>query len=462
MSLNEVGIYSSLKLGRDNVPESDWPCLLYGGPKQFGINDSLTVTGNVGIGTTTLENPEGWSRILDLLGVTDAKLSVRTAKIDGRVSVHEKGCWGSPAGAMILGTKTNHALSFGTNATTKMTILGNGNVGIGTITPGAKLEVSGNLTVTGNISIATTAAPTERLEVNGNVKATSFLGDGSNLTGVVRKAGDTMTGALTIQNNLTVTGTTVLLNNAVRIDQSWLPHPKFEGVTYTTRSTLQCPQSENSSISFHSPGSPRTALVTDGPIISLESGAYFTGNVGIGINSPTAGLHIADDVRGNLKLFARSGVGHDIGYDGGIDISFWFAHFGAETGDTRFRWDNGSSARDLLVIQNNGNVIGKFVQSSSKKLKENIDLLSLQEAAQTLAGLNPVKFNYKTDSDQHQNIGFIAEDVPKLLATSDRKGVSIMDIVGVLTKVLQEQQKTILELAEKVKSLEAKIPNCDL
>jgi predicted RNA-binding protein len=213
MSLNEVGIYSSLKLGRDNVPESDWPCLLYGGPKQFGINDSLTVTGNVGIGTTTLENPEGWSRILDLLGVTDAKLSVRTAKIDGRVSVHEKGCWGSPAGAMILGTKTNHALSFGTNATTKMTILGNGNVGIGTITPGAKLEVSGNLTVTGNIGIATTAAPTERLEVNGNVKATSFLGDGSNLTGVVKnldlavkKAGDTMTGSLTIQNNLTVTG----------------------------------------------------------------------------------------------------------------------------------------------------------------------------------------------------------------------------------------------------------------
>ena len=324
------------------------------------------------------------------------------------------------------------------------------------------LTIQNSLTVTGKVGIATTATPSERLEVNGNVKATSFLGDGSNLTGVVRKAGDTMTGALTIQNNLTVTGTTVLLNNAVRIDQSWLPHPKFEGVTYTTRSTLQCPQSENSSISFHSPGSPRTALVTDGPIISLESGAYFTGNVGIGINSPTAGLHIADDVRGNLKLFARSGVGHDIGYDGGIDISFWFAHFGAETGDTRFRWDNGSSARDLLVIQNNGNVIGKFVQSSSKKLKENIDLLSLQEAAQTLAGLNPVKFNYKTDSDQHQNIGFIAEDVPKLLATSDRKGVSIMDIVGVLTKVLQEQQKTILELAEKVKSLEAKIPNCDL
>ncbi|WP_072925048.1 tail fiber domain-containing protein [Microcystis aeruginosa] len=344
-----------------------------------------------------------------------------------------------------------------------------------------------DLTVTGNVGIATTAAPTARLEVNGNVKATSFLGDGSNLTGVVKnldlavkKAGDTMSGALTIQNSLSVTGeiiagsikwgnnslnsdgTTVLLNDAVRLDKSWLPHPKFEDVTYTTRFTIQCPQSENSSVSFHSPGGSRTALVTDGPIMSYESGAYFAGNVGIGINSPTARLHIADYGRGNLKFLAKSGVGHDIGYDGGNDSSFWFAHFGAETGDTRFRWDNGSSARELLVIQNNGNIIGKFVQSSSKTLKENIDLLSLQEAAQTLAGLNPVKFNYKTDSDQHQNIGFIAEDVPELLATSDRKGVSIMDIVGLLTKVLQEQQKIILELAEKVKSLEAKIPNCDL
>jgi len=49
----------------------------------------------------------------------------------------------------------------------------------------SNLRVTGNLEVTGNIGIATTAAPTQRLEVNGNVKATSFLGDGSNLTGVV-------------------------------------------------------------------------------------------------------------------------------------------------------------------------------------------------------------------------------------------------------------------------------------
>jgi len=49
------------------------------------------------------------------------------------------------------------------------------------------------------------------------------------------------------------------------------------------------------------------------------------------------------------------------------------------------------------------------------------------------------------------------DDVPELLSTSDRKGVSVMDIVGVLTKVLQDQQITISVLTEKIKALEPPI-----
>ncbi len=75
----------------------------------------------------------------------------------------------------------------------------------GDIMTGA-LTVQNNLTVTGDVGIATSTAPTEKLEVNGNIKANSFLGNGATLDGIVRKTGDTMTGALTIDNNLTVNG----------------------------------------------------------------------------------------------------------------------------------------------------------------------------------------------------------------------------------------------------------------
>ena len=59
--------------------------------------------------------------------------------------------------------------------------------------------------------------------------------------------------------------------------------------------------------------------------------------------------------------------------------------------------------------------------------------------------LRPTKFNYKTDKED-QNLGFIAEEVPDLVATKDRKGLVAMDIVAVLTKVLQQQQAEIDEL----------------
>ncbi len=40
-------------------------------------------------------------------------------------------------------------------------------------------------------------------------------------------------------------------------------------------------------------------------------------------------------------------------------------------------------------------------------------------------------------------VGFIAEDVPDLVATKDRKGLAPMDLTAVLTKVVQEQQKML-------------------
>jgi hypothetical protein len=111
---------------------------------------------------------------------------------------------------------------------------------------------------------------------------------------------------------------------------------------------------------------------------------------------------------------------------------------------------------NVMTLRTNGNleIKGALQQGSSRTLKKNISELSSQEAMKTLAGLNPVKFRYKADTQKANHVGFIAEDVPDLVATPDRKGLNSMDIVGVLTKAVQEQQKTILDLSKKVESLE--------
>jgi hypothetical protein len=98
---------------------------------------------------------------------------------------------------------------------------------------------------------------------------------------------------------------------------------------------------------------------------------------------------------------------------------------------------------------------GTWENSSSREYKENIQSLSTQEAIDTLKELMPVKYNYKVDKDE-EHVGFIAEDVPDLVASKNRKGLSAMDVVAVLTKVVQEQQETIGVLQKEIEELKKK------
>jgi hypothetical protein len=130
----------------------------------------------------------------------------------------------------ILYEHANNSLQFKVNATERMRIDSSGNVSVGTTTPYGKLNVSGgtstdlfvvsgftggetnyNMSIrnpstnkisfrqrwfttsqqdtevmsfaSGNVGIGT-SSPTQKLDVNGTVKATAFQGDGSALTGV--------------------------------------------------------------------------------------------------------------------------------------------------------------------------------------------------------------------------------------------------------------------------------------
>ena len=67
-----------------------------------------------------------------------------------------------------------------------------------------------------------------------------------------------------------------------------------------------------------------------------------------------------------------------------------------------------------------------------------------------------MKYANKTNGTE-KLVEFIAEELLDLIAAKDRKGLSPMNIVAVLTKVVQEEQKTISTLREELNELKEKV-----
>ncbi len=93
---------------------------------------------------------------------------------------------------------------------------------------------------------------------------------------------------------------------------------------------------------------------------------------------------------------------------------------------------------------------GVWTNASSRELKHDINELSTDNAKATLKELQPVVYTYNHEPDE-QHAGFIAEDVPALVATNSRKDLSPMDFVAVLTKVVQDQEQRIEHQDEQLK-----------
>jgi hypothetical protein len=206
-----------------------------------------------------------------------------------------------------------------------------------------------------------------------------------------------------------------------------------------------------------------------------------SGNVGIGTTNPVGALDVYNGVfiHGGAN-YPPTGSGLEIlKINDNLGTFSMIKNPGRLEGELRFYGTPVSiysGANERMRITSNGNVGigtaspthlltvgtsgagcdgGNWITGSSRTYKENISNLTTKEAIETVKNLNPVKFNYKTDKTQ-KYLGFIAEDVPDLVAMKDRKGLSSMDIDAVLVKVVQEQQKQIDELKKEIASLKDK------
>jgi hypothetical protein len=102
----------------------------------------MEVNGTVAFGNGSPENNERWSRVIGVTGNGSAKALISTDNIISGIWAHDNGFYGAPAGG-ITGTYSDHPFSIITGRVAKMTVLNNGNVGIGTTAPSEKLAIYG-------------------------------------------------------------------------------------------------------------------------------------------------------------------------------------------------------------------------------------------------------------------------------------------------------------------------------
>lgn len=107
---------------------------------------ALTSAGHLGLGTSTPSNAQGFHRAMEILGTNHSKLLVSSNTNTVRVGIFSHSDWNSTGPRAVIGTESNHDLSFHTSySAEQMRIKTNGNVGIGVTNPTNKLEVNGTI-----------------------------------------------------------------------------------------------------------------------------------------------------------------------------------------------------------------------------------------------------------------------------------------------------------------------------
>jgi hypothetical protein len=202
-------------------------------------------------------------------------------------------------------------------------------------------------------------------------------------------------------------------------------------------------------------------IIANAPSSSLYIAA--DGDIGFQTSSPDGLLDIAHPSNANNHAFLVSPSG-DVGVniDNGqvpnglfdIQTAAGLSLFTVNTDGTIGVGVQSVNASNVLEFANSAHLTtgGVWTNASSRKLKNNIADISAEVALNTIRALKPVTFTYKIEPTESY-AGFIAEDVPEIVATNDRKSLAAMDFVAVLTKLVQEQQKAIENLQRRVEQL---------
>jgi hypothetical protein len=327
---------------------------------------------------------------------------------------------------------------------------------VGFVTARSGIEVGESL-ISG---IGATILPTGNAVFAGIVTATSFVGDGSGLTG----AGSTVADDTTTDANF---------------------YPVF---TQTTSGTITASKVSTSKLSFNP--STGTLTVNGGTVWNSNndgSGSGLDADTLDGYNVGTSGgaiplLNGSNTWSGTTQVYTavnyfQSDKGGTSGtvdspplqaYATGSNAAFMSFHratsyavnFGLDS-DNVLRIGGWSAPANRLQLDMSGNLTaaGNVTAYSDESLKDNIETIS--NALDKVIQLRGVEFDRNDKEGNPHEIGVIAQEIEKVVPevvitdNSGVKSVAYGNLVGLLVEAIKEQQEQIKNQQEQINELRA-------
>jgi hypothetical protein len=475
----------------------------------------ITAFGNVGIGTTAPSEKftiatGNLSVVSGNLHTNRGRLCFSDVPIDRNHSMYNnyknidgEGSWDGLKMNVYRGldVRTGQA-NAGSTPNSVLFVNDSGNVGIGTTTPAARLEVSGNISL-GNFNVRTNrfiGLPVDATwnHNGGYIRFGSFQDNGgySNDIGFITQRYTTGgQESMTISTNGNVgIGTTApaaLLQVGTDADFTRLPL-RVGGGTYGANVVMSVAPG---TVFFDRPG---------------LSGAAFSilgtnGSVGIGTSAPNAPLHVYGNnyalfgpntawlanlriggngsspsdadasiavTNGNLHIDAKGTFYTYLNYYRGTGVIFGTGAAGTAgiwkaDGSVGINTDNPGIYK-LYVNGNAANTTGVWANVSDKRLKKEIK--PLNNSLDTILKLQGVSFHWKDakkDKEAGLQRGFIAQEVEKVIpewVKTDDKGYKTLEKIGVeailveaIKELKQQNDAKVKALDEELKALKAEI-----